>query len=633
MVPFFLSRIAFSFNLVFLIILYIKVGYTILVYFPYLIKTTKNCVRGIDYDNITPMHLLFKELKNYRGLLIFTLVLASINQVFSMLGPQIFRLLVDGYASKIGEISKGDFIRGVLFLVFLSMLVALVSRTAKAFQDYYVNVIIQRSGTNLYAQSVSHAFSLPYSVFEDQRSGELLSKLQKARTDSQQLISQSINILFFSLVGIVFVVIYASLMHWVIGFMFLSIIPIIGGAIFFLSKKIKEAQQAIVRATAELSGSTTETLRNVELVKSLGLENQEINRLNGVNEKILGLELNKVKMVRRLDFIQGTLLNAISAGIMFVLFLFIFDGTISIGEYMTLWIYTFFVFEPLRMMGSIATSYQEAKASLGQLEEVFNIPPTKIPDNVEKILEIESIKYENVSLKYQGAEKPALSGITIYINKGEMVAFVGPSGSGKSTMIKLLAGLYEPTSGRVSFNGIDIRNTNLHELRRRIGLVAQETQLFAGSVRENLLFVKPEATDEECVNSLRLAEASSILERTDKGLDTRIGEGGLKLSGGEKQRLAIARALLRNPDLIVFDEATSSLDSITESAITETVKGLKSVKPKLIRVLVAHRLSTIAHSDRIYVFEHGKIIETGTHGSLVSAQGLYSALWREQVAS
>lgn len=578
------------------------------------------------------MRLLLKELKNYKGLLVFTLILASINQIFSMLGPQIFRIMIDGYASKIAEMSRQDFIRGVLFLVFLSMLAALVSRTAKAFQDYYVNVIIQRSGTNLYAQSVSHAFSLPYLVFEDQRSGELLSKLQKARTDSQQLISHSINILFFSLVGILFVVVYASLMHWVIGLMFLLMVPVIGGAIFFLSKKIKQAQQAIVKATAELSGSTTETLRNVELVKSLGLEDQEINRLNSVNEKILGLELNKVKMVRRLDFIQGTMLNALTAGIMFVLFLFIFEGTISLGEYMTLWIYTFFIFEPLRMMGSIATSYQEAKASLGQLEEVFSIKPTETPVNAEKIFEIENIKYENVSLGYQGVEKFALSDVSIEIKKGETIALVGPSGSGKSTMIKLLAGLYEPTLGKVSFNGIDIRNTDLHELRRRIGLVAQETQLFAGSVRENLLFVKPDATDEECIKSLHLAQADSILERTDKGLDTRIGEGGLKLSGGEKQRLAIARALLRDPDLIVFDEATSSLDSITESAITETIKGLKSAKPELIRILVAHRLSTIAHADRIYVFEHGKIIESGTHTGLIDQKGLYFALWREQIA-
>ncbi len=578
------------------------------------------------------MQLILKEIKKYKFLLGTTLALATLNQVFSMLGPQIFRLLVDNYASKINELSRGDFVNGVLVLIALSMGAALASRTAKAFQDYYVNVIIQRAGTNLYAQSVAHAFSLPYSRFEDQRSGELLGKLQKARTDSQTLISQSVNILFFSLVGIVFVITYATFMHWIIGFMFFIIIPILGGSIFFLSRKIKAAQQAIVKATTELSGSTTETLRNVELVKSLGLEEQEISRLNSVNEKILNLELNKVKMVRRLDFIQGTLLNTISSGIMFALFMFIWNGTITIGEYMTLWIYTFFVFEPLRMLGQVATSYQEARASLGQLDEVLKEKPATVPENAVVLPKLKKIEYKNVSLSYTGTEREAISAVNLEINSGESIALVGPSGSGKSTMIKLLLGLYSPSEGEVLFNNISLEKIEVNALRRRVGFVAQETQLFAGTVRENLLFVKPDASEQECLAALELAQASSLLERSDQGLDTRIGEGGLKLSGGEKQRLAIARALLRDPDLMVFDEATSSLDSITESAITETIKGLKKAKPELIRILVAHRLSTIAHADRIYVFEHGKIIESGTHESLVALGGLYSALWREQIA-
>ena len=581
---------------------------------------------------IPPMHLIFREIKKYKLLLAFALVLAALNQIFSMLGPQIFRLLVDNYASKIGELSKNDFIQGVTLLILLSMGAALSSRIAKAFQDYYVNVIIQRAGTNLYAESVAHAFSLPYSRFEDQRSGELLGKLQKARADSQTLISQSINILFFSSVGIIFVITYASMMHWLIGLMFFLIIPIVGGSIFFLSKKIKKAQQDIVKATTDLSGSTTETLRNVELVKSLGLEDQEIFRLNHVNEKILGLELNKVKMVRRLDFIQGTMLNFIASAIMFVLFLFIWSKTISLGEYMTLWIYTFFIFEPLRMLGQVATSYQEARASLGQLEEVLKEKPRAQAKDAVILPKIENIEYKNISLSYESTGKEALSNISLSIKSGESIALVGPSGSGKSTMIKILLGLYPPSSGELLFNKIPASKIEFNALRRRIGLVAQETQLFAGTVGENLKFVKPDASDEKCIEALGLAQARNILERSEQGLDTRIGEGGLKLSGGEKQRLAIARALLRDPDLIVFDEATSSLDSITESAITDTIKGLKKTKPELIRILVAHRLSTIAHVDKIYVFEKGKIVESGTHENLIKLNGLYSALWREQIA-
>ncbi len=582
------------------------------------------------------MQLLWNEVKKYKGLLAAVLALATINQVASMATPQFSQRIIDNYALKAHDLSRAEFVHGVLFLILLAMLVTLVSRVAKAFQDYFTNVIIQRSGTNLYAQSVNHAFSLPYSVFEDNRSGELLSKLQKARTDSQALINNAVNILFLSLVGIIFGIGYAAFVHWLIGLVYFLMIPVVGGIIFFLSRKIKEAQAAIVKATADLSGSTTETLRNVELVKSLGLEDQEVERLNSVNEKILGLELNKVKMVRRLDFIQGTLLNAISSGIMFLLFWFIFQGTITIGQYLTLWIYTFFIFEPLRAVGLVATSYQEAKASLNQLQEILKLEPVPIPVNAVVLPSLENISYRNVSLLYKGAEHEALAEINLSIKSGETVAFVGPSGSGKSSIIKLLSGLYEPSKGAVSFNGTDLRQVNLISLRKRIGLVAQETQLFSGTIRENLAFVKPEASDEEMISALKSAQAETILTKSAdgvRGLDTKIGEGGVKLSGGERQRLAIARALLRKPDLIVFDEATSSLDSITESAITETIKKIKAGEPDLIQVLVAHRLSTISHADRIFVLEKGRLVEEGSHQSLLANSGLYSALWREQIGS
>ncbi len=578
------------------------------------------------------MQLLFRELLRYKSLVIIALILASINQIFSMLDPQLFRLIIDNFATKADQLDKSVFISGILILLLGSVGVALVSRVAKAFQDYYVNVITQRVGTNLYSKSVDHAFSLPFSIFEDERSGEILNKLQKARTDSQALISNTINILFFSLIGILFAVGYAVSIHWFIGLSYVLIIPTIGTAIFILSKKIKQAQQAIVKETAALSGSTTETLRNVELVKSLGLDEQEIKRLNKVNEKILGLEIHKVKIVRKLDFTQGTLINALRSTLLFVMLWFIFEGTISIGQFLTLWIYQFFIFAPLASIGQLVSSYQEARASLEQLEGLFRLDPIKVPENAKKVERVDKIEYKGISHSYDSGAKEALRDISIEISAGKSVALVGPSGSGKSTMIKILLGLYTPTKGSVLINDVDIKDIDPNTLRKKVGLVAQDTQLFAGTVRENLLFVKPKATDGECIEALKLAQAYTILERTNMGLETKIGEGGLKLSGGEKQRLAIARALLRNPDLIIFDEATSSLDSITESHITNTIKNLKKTNKNLTQILVAHRLSTIVHADRIFVFEKGRIIESGTHEELLDNNNLYAALWREQSA-
>jgi ATP-binding cassette, subfamily B, bacterial len=193
--------------------------------------------------------------------------------------------------------------------------------------------------------------------------------------------------------------------------------------------------------------------------------------------------------------------------------------------------------------------------------------------------------------------------------------------------------LYQPTGGTILFNGIDSHTLNFDIVRTKIGLVSQETQLFSGTIKENLLFVNPTATDEECMTALRQAAADGLVLRGDKGLDTKIGEGGIKLSGGERQRLAIARALLRHPEILIFDEATSSLDSMTEKEITETIKQIGKELPRLIKILVAHRLSTIVHSDRIYVLEKGTVIEEGSHGVLVEKKGLYFALWRQQIAS
>ena len=578
------------------------------------------------------MRLLYSYLLRYKRLLFGALLLATINQVFSLLDPQVFRLIVDRYAVKAGTIPREQFIRGVLLLLLMYVGVALVSRIAKNFQDYFVNVIAQRTGAQLYERSVSHSFSLPYSVFEDQRSGEILQKMHKARADAQSLITNFVNFVFIALVGLTFVTAYAFTVHWSIGLVYLLLAPSLGTLMFFISRRIKTQQRVIVTQTAELAGSTTETLRNVELVKSLGLEQQEIDRLNRVNAGILELELKKVKFLRYYSFLQGTIINSTRASILFLTLWLLYTRQLTLGEFYALFFYSFPIFSPLAELGSIIAQYQEAKASMEKLEEVLAIPPEPKPANPVPLGVLKRVGFENVSFTYPSANTPSLESVSLEMRDGETVAFVGPSGSGKTSLVKLLVGLYRPTSGQLSINHVDINEINADDLRGRIGLVTQETQLFAGTIRDNLLFVNPTATDAECIEVLRQAAALPIIERGGKGLDTKIGEGGIKISGGERQRLAIARALLRQPELIIFDEATSSLDSITEKAITETIRALTTHGHKRMTVLVAHRLSTIAHAQRIHVLAKGHIVETGTHESLLAMNGLYAALWREQSA-
>jgi ATP-binding cassette subfamily B protein len=243
---------------------------------------------------------------------------------------------------------------------------------------------------------------------------------------------------------------------------------------------------------------------------------------------------------------------------------------------------------------------------------------------------VETLEFENVTFQHRSANRPAVREVNFEMRRGETVAFVGPSGAGKTTFVKLLVGLYPPEYGTIRYNGIPSDQIDPEELRTQIGFVTQDTQLFSGTIRENLLFVRPEATDAECLDVLHRAAADSLLARADKGLDTLIGEGGVKVSGGEKQRLSIARALLRRPKLLVFDEATSSLDSITEEEITRTIRDVGE-RADVMTILIAHRLSTVMHADRIYVLEKGQIVEQGTHAQLVAQMGLYYALWRQQI--
>ncbi len=582
------------------------------------------------------MKILIQYIKPFKGLVFLAFILAAINQTFSLFDPMIFGKLIDGFAKNPfldpagNERTQAMFLQGVGNMLLLLVGTAMVSRIAKAFQDYIVNVIIQKFGAALFTDGLRHSMQLPYQAFEDQRSGETLSILTKARTDCEKFISYVINVVFGIVVSVIFVSVYATRLHW-------SIIPIyIGGASMIayvtnlLSKKIKVIQKNIVKETTSLAGTTTESLRNIELVKSLGLTSQEINRLNNNTYKILALELKKVKNIRSLSFIQGTMVNALRQVITFTLMWLIFKEILTVGQLISLQFYSFFIFGPLQEIGSIIMSYRETEASLNNFDALMKKPIDTPPANPISVGEIEQLAFKQVGFQHQTANFKAIDQISFEAKKGETIAFVGPSGAGKSTLVKLLVGLYEPQEGKILMNGVNTAQIDMSALRNQISFVTQDTQLFAGTIRENLAFVAPNASEEEMLLALTKASCANILDKGGNGLATVIGEGGLKLSGGEKQRLSIARALLRHPHLLIFDEATSSLDSLTEESITDTIRDLSKEREQ-ITIMIAHRLSTIIHATRIYVLEKGTVIESGNHQSLLEEKGLYYAMWRQQI--
>ncbi|WPV67573.1 ABC transporter ATP-binding protein [Chitinophaga sp. LS1] len=582
------------------------------------------------------MKLFLHYLKRYKWLIGLALLLATINQVFSLLDPYIFGKLIDRFANHPNTTAKGiprgqgDYISGVILLLLASMGVAMVSRIAKAFQDYFTNVIIQKFGASVYTDGLKHSLRLPYQQFEDQRSGETLAVLQKVRTDSEKFITAFVNVLFVALVGVIFVMVYAYTVNKSLVFVYTGGCLLLSWLMNVLSRKIKTIQKTIVKETTMLAGATTESLRNIELVKSLGLTNQEIRRLNSTTIRILMLELKKVRSIRSISFVQGTFVNFLRQVILFLLMYLIYGGSVTVGQLFTLQLYSFFIFGPLQELGNIILAYREAQVSLLNFQRILETPVEETPSNPVRISNIESLTFENVGFQHLTASTKALEQISFTVKTGETVAFVGPSGSGKTTLVKLLVGLYNPAEGNLYYNGIKSSGIDIEELRAQIGFVTQDTQLFSGTIRENLLFVNPRATDDDMLRVLKQASCDTLLARGDNGLDTMIGEGGMKVSGGEKQRLSIARALLRHPRLLVFDEATSALDSITEEAISNTVRAITATREH-ITVMIAHRLSTIMHADKIFVLEKGRIIETGNHIDLLAEKGLYYAMWRQQI--
>ncbi|MBI5372585.1 MAG: ABC transporter ATP-binding protein [Sphingobacteriales bacterium] len=606
------------------------------------------------------MKILLQYLKPYKWLVGLVLILAAINIGFSLVDPIIFGRLINlatyhqnkeafswheflffnsAITEEVVKVKPGGIVEkvmetrhyyGVVWLLLASITVAMISRIAKAFQDYFLNLITQKFGATVFTQGLQHAMKLPYQEFEDARSGETLSVLQKVRLDTEKFVASFINVLFPVIVGIFFVAVYATTIHWSLPLVYFGGIFLLTVISNLLSKKVKTIQKKIVGQTTALAGATTESLRNIELVKSLGLTQQEVSRLNKNTFKILGLELTKVKRIRSISFVQGTFVNTLRQVILFLLMLFIYRGSMDAGQIVTMQIFSFFVFGPLQEIGNIILTYREAQASLENFGNLMKKAPEPRAANPSHLGKIETLEFNHVAFKHQTASQNAINDISFKVKTGETIAFVGPSGSGKTTLMKLLVGLYRPQQGKILYNGMDENRIDFEDLRNQIGFVTQDTQLFSGSIRENLLFVNPSATEDDLKDVLNKASCQNLLTRAEKGLDTMIGEGGLKLSGGEKQRLSIARALLRNPKLLLFDEATSALDSLTEEEITDTIRDI-SREGSQVTILIAHRLSTILHADRIYVLEKGDVVETGNHEKLLEEKGLYYAMWRQQI--
>ncbi|MCF0059180.1 ABC transporter ATP-binding protein [Dyadobacter sp. CY356] len=576
------------------------------------------------------MKTLWKYLRPQKRLIILSLLLAGFAQLLTLLDPLIFGKIVDNYAGNPKNLSEKELINSVLYWLGIAVGIAIVAKLSKSYQEYLTRKAVAHFGMNIFNDGLKQTLRLSFQEFEENRSGTTLSVLQKVKTDTERFTNSFINILFSSLISIGFLLWYSINKNWMLIPVFLIGVLVLGSLTGLLSKKIKSIQRNINKQTNAQAGIITESLRNIELVKSLGLTFSEIRRLNKQTLEIFQLEMFKARKVGMLTFLQGVTLNLLKQSILFILLWLIFRKILTTGELIAMQFISTAIFSPLQDLGNLILQYREVDASVKIFDQLMNKPIEQRPENAVEVGPLTSLKFDHVIFRHQSAGYNAIDDISFSVKSGQTIAFVGPSGSGKSTLVKLLIGLYLPVEGHIYFNDDDSSTIRYNPLRRQIGFVTQDTQLFAGTIRENLLYANPSATDADIATALEKASATALIAKASNGVQTILGENGMKLSGGEKQRISIARALLRKPRLLIFDEATSALDSLTEQDITQTIRDISTDRQQM-TILIAHRLSTILHADVIYVLEKGKIVETGSHQDLLDKKGLYYAMWRQQI--
>lgn len=576
------------------------------------------------------MKILFKYLNPHRNLIILSLLLAASAQLLSLVDPVIFGKIIDDYSSNRLNLGQEKLISEVVYWLLIALGIALVARMCRSLQEYLTRKAVASFGMNIFNDGLKQTLRLSFQEFEESRSGTTLSVLQKVKTDSERFINAFVNVLFSSLVGVGFLLWYSLNKNWLLVPVFFVGVLVLGSLTGLLSKRIKAIQRSINRQADSQAGVITESLRNIELVKSLGLTFSEIRRLNIQTLKIFDLEMLKARKVSMLSFLQGNLLNLLKQSVLFILLWLIFRKILSTGELIAMQFISTAIFTPLQDLGNMIVLYREADASLKTFDALMRKPVETRPENSVELGSLEDLEFDRVVFRHKTAGYNAIDDISFKVRNGETAAFVGPSGSGKSTLVKLLVGLYLPITGDILFNGVSSQRIRYNPLRRQIGFVTQDTQLYAGSIRDNMRFVNPGATEAEILDALSKASADTLISKASNGIDTVLGESGMKLSGGEKQRISIARALLRKPRLLIFDEATSALDSLTEEDISATIRQI-SAKREQMTILIAHRLSTVMHADRIYVLEKGRVSEMGSHDELLDMKGLYYSMWRQQI--
>ncbi len=532
-----------------------------------------------------------------------------------------------GIKSIIIQPDRFETLKLVCIIIFLSFLFKNIAHYIRRVNVVIVELQLINNIRNKLQQTI---IRLPVAYFQARHSGQLTSVVFNDVNSIKLMLNSSFDKLILIPIQVISTLIILIIMSWQLSLVTLLIAPISGFLIHVIGQSVRRKSRRVLEKISSVMTVFQEAVSNIWIVKAFTAEEKEENRFKKANSKYFTHSLRQHK----LKFLTSPLNETIGVMILVVLLwygahLVYRQQTLTAEDFMRYLIFLFTIFEPMRYLTRINNDIQAGLAGAERIFKLIDEPREKYETSGSQTFKYfdQCIEYNNISFKYPEAENRALDSVNIKIAKGSTTAFVGPSGSGKTTLVSLLPGFYLPESGQILIDGTDIQNYNLQSLRSKIGLVTQEAILFNDTVKANISYGLENISDEQIISAAQSANAWPFIKKMDNGLDTIIGERGVKLSGGEKQRLSIARAILKNPPVLILDEATSSLDTVSERLVQEAIDTLMKNRTVLV---IAHRLSTVIHADQIAVLDRGKIIDTGSHEKLLKTCNLYKNLYQIQ---